>query len=77
MPFSDHLQLEFSLSNPHEIEFALLDISGREVYRFSDGINFTPGNHSIVLDIPSSLQAGTYVLSFSAGDQQYGIAVVK
>ncbi|MFH0765425.1 MAG: T9SS type A sorting domain-containing protein, partial [Calditrichota bacterium] len=63
-PFNQESRIRFSLDHPGEITLNVIDASGREAARLTQG-NFTAGSHEIVWNA-SGLPAGIYILRLNS-----------
>ena len=65
-PFSSNLNVSYTLNNASEVSVRIVDITGREVYRTSEGRQIE-GTHSLSLDQMNSLPSGIYLLQINIG----------
>lgn len=64
-PFDKHITVQLQLKSAEKVEFRLLDMYGRVVYRGVESL--AKGAHAITIELPGSLVAGTYVMDVMAG----------
>lgn len=62
-PFQNELSVQYSVERKTDIEFVLMDVNGREIYR-AEALNLQPGAHRFDLpeSLASSLGNGIYFL---------------
>ncbi len=65
-PFSSNLNVSYTLNNASEVSVRIVDITGREVYRTSEGKQIE-GTHSLSLDQMNSLPSGIYLMQINIG----------
>lgn len=76
-PVAEHMTLTYELPRSERVSVALVDITGRVVHTFLNGTPQAAGRNSLVLDIPASVEPGSFVLSITAGDQRSALRLVK
>lgn len=60
-PVRNGATVRFALGAPDDIRLDLYDLQGRRVATLAEGA-FSPGTHSLALDVARTLPSGTYVL---------------
>lgn len=64
-PFDKVIQVQLQLNSPEKVQIRLIDLYGRIVYRSAGSLG--KGVHSLTIDVPGGLAAGTYVMDVMAG----------
>jgi hypothetical protein len=75
-PFADWITLDFHLPNAAEVELAIVDMSGKYVYRQSAN-QLDAGYHTINVDQASTLRQGMYVIHLRINDEIITSKMVK
>lgn len=73
-PFSDHLEIQYSLAHDAEVSFGLFDLSGKQILGLSPSFQFS-GIHQESLQV-EDLPAGVYLLKVQTGDGRVGQELV-
>ncbi len=68
-PFSHHTTIEFSLGKADNVQLSVFDVSGKEIERLIDNVQYEQGTHQIDFD-GSHLQSGMYFYSISTSDEK-------
>jgi hypothetical protein len=74
-PFTNTINIDFSLKNAEVVEAQLLDADGRLVYKNNGGL-MKPGKYSITLK-PPHISAGNYIIKLFYGSQSHITKVIK
>ncbi|MCS3796787.1 T9SS type A sorting domain-containing protein [Niastella sp. OAS944] len=74
-PFDRSINVRISLKTNEQVRIRLLDVVGRQVYSTTE--NLTMGVNSILINLPTSLKKGMYVLDVKAGEQSFQKKLLK
>jgi hypothetical protein len=67
-PFSNETTVEYTLENASEVNYTLVDLTGKTILEVNEG-NVMAGKHEITID-GSSLANGVYYFNMTAGGAQ-------
>lgn len=71
-PAQHNVTLRFALEQPSHCSFALYDVSGRQLYSWTEFAGTQPaGAQTLELQIPEYIQAGTYLIGLNLNGQQH------
>lgn len=68
-PFSNILNVEFSLSNSTSVKISLVNLVGQEINELYNNVSSNAGNYNLQFH-PSNLKPGVYFIKLSANDSE-------
>lgn len=74
-PFDRSINVRISLKTNEQVRIRLLDMVGRQVYSSTE--NLSMGVNSVLINLPTSLKTGMYVLDVKAGEQSFQKKLLK
>lgn len=77
VPFDDQLVIRFDNPTEQRVSLLLVDPTGREVARLSDGRKLAAGEQLLHMDLPTDLAPGNYALILSGKHGRQTVQVTK
>jgi serine protease AprX len=74
-PWTDELRLSLNRTGQSELEIAIIDITGRDVFNFRSTVS--SGHNELKIKTPQATASGVYLLRVSMGDQVQTTRLVK